>query len=405
MVRLAAKSAEALAGPKTVRQGPHVAVTSRVVLQPNPNFDASPSARAIKAPAPVSSPLKSPLKSPLSKVPSTRPYVMPPRHSAEAQQVQLLGEFTKTLQSILTKLQNTELPDSQREKYQAMADKIHNKIKTIKLAGSARVPVASWAEPAEPPSAQSCRLCQPSVRLIAAMQVHTFATFSNPAVRCQTPNVSLLQRLSLGAPGATSHRELSSTVFASRCQVKQKIHGFFFGSGTGSPVQDNLVEVVRRNPVAASSLLRTVSWFSAVGNLASATSCGVFLWLYWTSCATCDRPLRCWLLLQSFLQVLQLPVRLVLLHTMRHVEVSSGDFQEWITSLTSSQAWQMSKKVAVFQYGCSWWRSCPSQWHVPASPCASFAVSSPQRRPQTKLQLLLEPAMRRSKRCPPSTCS
>lgn len=78
---------------------------------------------------------------------------MPPLvrgRSAESQQVQLLGDFTKTLQrlgstlalccqarTILTKLQNTDLDDSQRERYQAMADKIHSKIKTIKLAGSA----------------------------------------------------------------------------------------------------------------------------------------------------------------------------------------------------------------------------------------------------------------------------
>lgn len=129
-----AKNVEATsAGPKTVRQGPHVAVTSRVVLQPNPNFDATPPV----AKAPISSPIKSPMKSPISKAPSRMmPYMMPPPHSAEAQQVQLLGEFTKTLQTILTKLQNPELDDSQRERYQAMADKIHNKIKTIKLATS-----------------------------------------------------------------------------------------------------------------------------------------------------------------------------------------------------------------------------------------------------------------------------
>lgn len=133
--RLAKNVEAASAGPKTVRQGPHVAVTSRVVLQPNPNFDITPPV----AKAPVSSPIKSPVSKVTAKAPTTRvmPYTLPPPHSAEAQQVQLLGEFTKTLQSILTKLQNPELDDSQREKYQAMADKIHSKIKTIKLAGSA----------------------------------------------------------------------------------------------------------------------------------------------------------------------------------------------------------------------------------------------------------------------------
>mmetsp|Transcript_45638 Transcript_45638/g.85196 ORF Transcript_45638/g.85196 Transcript_45638/m.85196 type:complete len:471 (-) Transcript_45638:78-1490(-) len=124
------------AGPKSVRRGsypgtagPHVAVTSRVVLQPNPNFDASPA----KAPTSTS------VSKVAAKVPArTTPYAMPPPHSAEAQKVHLLGDLTKTLQTILTKLQDRELPDSQRERYQAMADKIHIRIKAINLPGAAR---------------------------------------------------------------------------------------------------------------------------------------------------------------------------------------------------------------------------------------------------------------------------
>eukprot|EP00438_Fugacium_kawagutii_P001086 Skav236109 [mRNA] locus=scaffold1166:395337:396185:+ [translate_table: standard] len=47
-------------------------------------------------------------------------------------QTQVLGQFTKTLQDILSKLQNPELPPEHRERYQAMAQKIHEKIKSIK---------------------------------------------------------------------------------------------------------------------------------------------------------------------------------------------------------------------------------------------------------------------------------
>lgn len=133
--RLASKTAEASpVGPKTVRRGnygtgPHVAVTSRVVLQPNPNFDAGP----VKAPTSTS------VSKVASKAQSTRSvqFTMPPVHTAEAQKVHLLGDLTKTLQTILTKLQDRELPDSQREQYQAMADKIHLRIKAINLPGAA----------------------------------------------------------------------------------------------------------------------------------------------------------------------------------------------------------------------------------------------------------------------------
>ncbi|CAE7449100.1 unnamed protein product [Symbiodinium natans] len=133
--RLASKTVEAApVGPKTVRRGygtgPHVAVTSRVVLQPNPNFDAAPPAKA---------PTSTSVSKVASKVSSTRTaqYAVPPPHTAEAQKVHLLGDLTKTLQTILTKLQDRELPDSQREQYQAMADKIHLRIKAINLPNAA----------------------------------------------------------------------------------------------------------------------------------------------------------------------------------------------------------------------------------------------------------------------------
>jgi len=111
------------------------------------------------------------------------------------------------------------------------------------------------------------------------------------------------------------------------------------------------VEVVRRNPAAATRLLLSTSFFSATGNAISAALCGVFLWTYWQSCASCDRPLRWWLLLQANLQIVQLPVRVVLLHSMCQVEESGRSLEERIARITSSQAWGISTKIAVFQYG------------------------------------------------------
>eukprot|EP00435_Cladocopium_sp_Y103_P018314 s367_g4.t1 len=310
--RLAKNVEAASAGPKTVRQGPHVAVTSRVVLQPNPNFDITPPV----AKAPVSSPIKSPVSK--ADAPTTRvmPYTLPPPHSAEAQQVQLLGEFTKTLQSILTKLQNPELDDSQREKYQAMADKIHSKIKTIKLAGSAPARRRdSWLNLASQSTVLETlpTVCL-SVCLIAEMQVHTFARFSN------------LVRGSQDQEPSSKRSLLQGTML----RISDKVSSFFFGSAADS-VHDNLVEVVRRNPVAATSLLRTVSWFS--GGSYCSLSCKFFNCLF----AWCSFWFE-----------------------------SGADLQERIVSLTSSQAWQMSKKVAVFQYG---WFVLGMVWWVHTDEC------------------------------------
>lgn len=56
------------------------------------------------------------------------------RSEVKNQQAQLLEQCTKTLQAILAKLQNTGLTCEQRDKYQAMAHQMHQKIESIKPA-------------------------------------------------------------------------------------------------------------------------------------------------------------------------------------------------------------------------------------------------------------------------------
>lgn len=133
-----------------VRPGPHVAVTSRCVLQPNPNFDASPphtfvhdnhaqslgrqaapahqsthtrlaaipTAFGMASPAQIGNPSFSKassvatLKSSASAIPIRR------------EKNELLESMTKQLQMILTKLNDKGLADDTREKYQTMAQSI-----------------------------------------------------------------------------------------------------------------------------------------------------------------------------------------------------------------------------------------------------------------------------------------
>lgn len=67
--------------------------------------------------------------------PGQRSEVAPPRvqrSEVKNQQAQLLEQCTKTLQAILAKLQNAGLTCEQRDKYQAMAEQMHQKIKSIK---------------------------------------------------------------------------------------------------------------------------------------------------------------------------------------------------------------------------------------------------------------------------------
>jgi len=170
------------------------------------------------------------------------------------------------------------------------------------------------------------------------------------------------------APSAPRARPAKQTLArrAWLCLAKA-VSAFFFAAG-GQQSDDHLVEVVRRDPAAASRLIQSIALFSIVGNLAVGGSCTLFLSLYWSRCDECDRPLRWWLLVQALLQLNQLPVRLVLLLSVRGAEATGASVEACIMSLTASPAWRTSKTVALLQYGwfvlgMVWWmhtESCPS---------------------------------------------
>lgn len=149
-------------------RSPHVAVTSRVVLQPNPNFDDSPpsspsekrpsgvgftkaAAKSIPAvlaaasapqamaskPAAVASKPDPAVSAPVAKSSAPAP-------AARGQKNELLHNMTNQLQLILTKLQDKSLPDETREKYQALAQNIQvqmAKITTKPPAQASKLPM------------------------------------------------------------------------------------------------------------------------------------------------------------------------------------------------------------------------------------------------------------------------
>lgn len=149
-------------------RSPHVAVTSRVVLQPNPNFDDSPpsspsekrpsgvgftkaAAKSIPAvPATASAPPPMATK-PAAVTSKPDPAVSAPvakssapAPAARGQKNELLHNMTNQLQLILTKLQDKSLPDETREKYQALAQNIQvqmAKITTKPPAQASKVPM------------------------------------------------------------------------------------------------------------------------------------------------------------------------------------------------------------------------------------------------------------------------
>eukprot|EP00448_Togula_jolla_P022056 CAMPEP_0170578882 /NCGR_PEP_ID=MMETSP0224-20130122/5690_1 /TAXON_ID=285029 /ORGANISM="Togula jolla, Strain CCCM 725" /LENGTH=327 /DNA_ID=CAMNT_0010901875 /DNA_START=80 /DNA_END=1063 /DNA_ORIENTATION=- len=184
----------------------------------------------------------------------------------------------------------------------------------------------------------------------------------------------------LGVGGAMQGQESEGVVQTSRpCgrtdrgstrhpwQVLSEAMSAFFSSNSENH-DDPLVDVVRRDPSAASRFIRTVMVFSGVGSVVVCIACAVFLSLFWRRCAVCDRPLRWWLLVHTSLQLAQIPVRFVFLVKMRRVETVGGSLEACVASFTASPAWKISKNVSLFTYG---WFVLGIVWAVNAGDCTA----------------------------------
>eukprot|EP00927_Polykrikos_kofoidii_P077637 TRINITY_DN74560_c0_g1_i1.p1 TRINITY_DN74560_c0_g1~~TRINITY_DN74560_c0_g1_i1.p1 ORF type:complete len:317 (+),score=40.33 TRINITY_DN74560_c0_g1_i1:151-1101(+) len=131
---------------------------------------------------------------------------------------------------------------------------------------------------------------------------------------------------------------------------------------------DPLVDVVRRDPDAASRFIRTVMIFSGIGSVVVCSCCAIFLTLFWKRCGGCDRPLRWWLLMHTFLQALQIPVRFVFLTRMSAAETTGASLEACVSAFTATPAWRASKNVSLFTYG---WFVLGIVWMVNAGGCPS----------------------------------
>lgn len=151
-----------------------------------------------------------------------------------------------------------------------------------------------------------------------------------------------------------------------RRKVSEATRAFFAPNGEGSDEQ--LIELVHRDPRAASHFLRAVMLFSGSGGMLIAVACSIFLGLYWSSCGGCDRPLRWWVLVHVLLQLIQVPVRFVFLLRLKGVERDANGTEACVTAFTASPAWRASKQVSLVTYG---WFVLGVVWVLNSGSCKS----------------------------------
>mmetsp|Transcript_21727 Transcript_21727/g.61729 ORF Transcript_21727/g.61729 Transcript_21727/m.61729 type:complete len:291 (-) Transcript_21727:270-1142(-) len=136
-------------------------------------------------------------------------------------------------------------------------------------------------------------------------------------------------------------------------QALQARVGSFF-EGADNVQQENgdpLLDVVQQYPEEAAWFIKVVMFFGSVSGVLISIPCSVFLFMYWTPCEQCNRPLRIWVLIHCVLQMMQAPVRLVFFMRLRQIQQRNGDIQECVRQLTQSSAWRMSKAVSIVTYG------------------------------------------------------
>lgn len=150
-------------------------------------------------------------------------------------------------------------------------------------------------------------------------------------------------------------------------KARLAINAFFFARGHDEST-DYLVELVRLDAAAACWFIERTMAFSIVGGIFVSVACATFLSLYWAQCSACNRPLRVWLLGQCFLQVMQLPVRLVICSSLRAIDRAGGSIEACMISITLAPAWRMSKAVSLLHYG---WFVLGVVWWVNSTGCAT----------------------------------
>lgn len=174
-------------------------------------------------------------------------------------------------------------------------------------------------------------------------------------------------------PSLHTHKPTPAQTFLQRLRLKtvEGARAYFTDDGSrqeGARTDDPLVEVVHRDPAAALLFIKAVMVFGAAGGVLVSISSMLFLAIYWSHCASCDRPLRWWLVVHSLLQLTQVPVRVVFLASLKSVEAELGDsLIECVSRITASPAWRTSKQVSLMTYG---WFVLGVVWVMNAGNCS-----------------------------------
>lgn len=110
------------------------------------------------------------------------------------------------------------------------------------------------------------------------------------------------------------------------------------------------MRAVQTHPQEALWFVKIVTLFGSLASLVVSIPCSIFLWMHWTPCGFCNRPLKYWLLVHCMMQLAQAPVRMRFFLRLCQVQ-HDGNLYALFDQMTSSSVWKNSKMVSVASYG------------------------------------------------------
>lgn len=132
---------------------------------------------------------------------------------------------------------------------------------------------------------------------------------------------------------------------------------------TGDPI----IEMAMRSPPRVIRSLKASMLCGITGSVTVFTVSVAALFAYWKPWGNCERPLRWWLLVQALLQLLQVPMRAVVLAALWQIDTTTDPILH-MSALVSETAWRLSRCVSLISYA---WLVLGIVWTLNASSCTS----------------------------------
>lgn len=130
--------------------------------------------------------------------------------------------------------------------------------------------------------------------------------------------------------------------------------------------EDPFVHIASRHPESGARFIKFSMLFGVWSGIAICALVGGYLGPNWSSCVSCDRPLRWWLVVHMLLQLLQIVFRGAF-YAKIHLGQPRERVEARIAALAKTPAWRVSHRLSLHTFA---WHVLGIVWIVNTSDCS-----------------------------------